>query len=67
MVEISVFQEMTKDGEQAASKSLSGDGSSENENGPAAEADSEDIVTPWEVASASSSGVDYDKLLGKTE
>ena len=25
----------------------------------------EDVVTPWEVASASDKGVDYDKLISK--
>ena len=27
--------------------------------------DEEDIVTPWNVASASQKGVDYDKLISK--
>ncbi len=31
----------------------------------AATASEEDIVDPWNVTSASSAGIDYDKLIGK--
>lgn len=33
-----------------------------NENGE--ENKEDDIVTPWEIASSSEKGVDYDKLIG---
>lgn len=29
------------------------------------EDEKEDVVTPWDVASASAKGVDYEKLIGK--
>ena len=34
----------------------------DNGNG---EADGDDVVTPWNVASLSDSGIDYDKLISK--
>lgn len=35
------------------------------DNGPAAAADGEDMVDPWNVSTTNAKGVDYDKLIGQ--